>query len=545
MDRVPPGLETPFRIIAETASDAIITIDEDSTIVSVNLSAERIFGYSIPELLGQSITLLMPEQLRQLHKNGLSRLMQTGERHIKWESIELPGLHKDGRTINLEISFGEFVAEGRRLFTGIVRDITQRKHEQRLRSAYTAAVRALAENHSSRSVLRETLCAICHALEWKLGILWNVDEAREELQIAASSTEQDGLSGFVDSSRAVRYTKGVGLPGSVWATKRPVWVGRISDEPNFARKAAASQFNLISAAAFPIIARQEVIAVMEFFSTEIQQPDQELLDTFMTIGHQMGQSMERTRVEESLVQSIAREKLARREAEAANRMKDEFLTLLSHELRTPLTSVYGWVQLLKERPADPHTSAKALAVIDRNVRVQVQLIDDLLNISRIITGKLQIQRELVDPLTIVNTAIETIRPSADAKQITLTFETDPRIPDVSVDPNRLQQIVWNILSNAVKFTPSGGSVVVIVRYSPTELKIVVADSGEGIAPDFLPHVFDRFSQADASKTRRHGGLGLGLALVRQLVELHGGTVRAESAGIGQGSTFTINLPVAI
>jgi PAS domain S-box-containing protein len=542
MGQVLPSLETPFRIIAETASDAIITIDEDSTIVSVNPAAERIFGYSIPEMLGQPMTMLMPEHLRHLHKAGLRRFMQTGQRHIKWDSIEFPGLHKDGRTINLEISFGEFVAEGRRLFTGIVRDITQRKHEQRLKSAYTAAVRILAENPSSESVLRETLCAICNALEWKLGILWNVDKAHEELQFTASSTDHEALSGFVDSSRAIRYTKGVGLPGSVWSTKQPVLVRRISDETNFTRKAAASQFGLISGAAFPIIARQEVIAVMEFFSTEIQQPDQELLDTFMTIGHQMGQYMERSRVEESLVQSIAREKVARREAEAANRMKDEFLTLLSHELRTPLTSVYGWVQLLQDRPADPQTTAKALAVIDRNVRVQVQLIDDLLNISRIITGKLQIQREQVDPLVIVSAAVEMIRPSADAKQITLTFEAYSQMPHVSVDPKRLQQIVWNILSNAVKFTPSGGSIIVTARWSPTELRIVVADSGEGISPDFLPHVFDRFSQADTSKTRRYSGLGLGLALVRQLVELHGGTVRAESAGIGQGSTFTISLP---
>jgi signal transduction histidine kinase len=223
-------------------------------------------------------------------------------------------------------------------------------------------------------------------------------------------------------------------------------------------------------------------------------------------------------------------------------MKDEFLTLLSHELRTPLTSVYGWVQLLQERSDDPQITAKALGVIDRNVRVQVQLIDDLLNISRIITGKLQIQRELVDPLAIVHTAIETIRPSADAKQIVVLVQTDPEIPDVSVDPNRLQQVVWNILSNAVKFTPTGGAITVTVRSSKTELRIAVADSGEGISSDFLPHVFDRFSQADTSKTRRHGGLGLGLALVRQLVELHGGTVIAESAGLGQGSTFTISLP---
>ncbi len=544
MESGPPGFETPFRIIAETASDAIITIDETSTITFVNAAAERIFGYSVAEMVGHPMTMLMPQHLRHFHTQGLRRFIETGQRHIRWEGIELSGLHKDGHIIRLEISFGEFVADGRHVFAGIARDVTQRKHEQRLKSAYTAAVRILADNPTSETVLRDTLSAICRALEWKLGILWNADEGNDVLRFATSWSERDGLSQFVDLSMRFRFSKGVGLPGRVWSTKQPTWVLRIPDEMNLPRKAIASQFGLISAAAFPVIAHHEVIAVMEFFNTDIQEPDQELLDTFMTIGHQIGQYMERTKVEESLVRSIAREKEARREAEAANRLKDEFLTLLSHELRTPLTSVFGWVQLLQDRSPDPATTRKALEVIDRNVRVQVQLIDDLLNISRIITGKLQIQRETVDPLHIVHAAIETVRPSADAKQITIRVESDVDIPAVSVDPGRLQQIVWNILSNAVKFTPSSGMIVLTVKRVENDLRIAVSDSGEGISPDFLPHVFDRFSQADTSKTRRYGGLGLGLALVRQLVELHGGRVKAESAGLGQGSTFTISLPLS-
>src|SRR3989442_8467013 len=338
MEHMPPDFEPPFRIIAETASDAIITIDDRSTILFVNAAAGRIFGYSISEMLGKSMTMLMPEYLRHVHEQGLRRYVETGQRHITWQGIELPGLRKDGRAVALEISFGEFTLNGRRLFTGIARDITQRKHRQRLRSAYIAAVRVLAEHPSSESVLAETLSAICGALEWKVGILWNADSATNVLRQTASSCECNELSEFVRQTADFTFTEGVGLPGRVWATNQAAWILRLDDDPNFPRRTLASQFELISGAAFPVIAGHEVIAVMEFFSTDIQPPDQELLDTFMTIGHQMGQYLERRDAQEALEKNqtqlrrlVASEKEARREAEAANRMKDEFLAILSHE----------------------------------------------------------------------------------------------------------------------------------------------------------------------------------------------------------------------
>jgi PAS domain S-box-containing protein len=259
---------------------------------------------------------------------------------------------------------------------------------------------------------------------------------------------------------------------------------------------------------------------------------------------------ERRRGEEALARSyeeqrrlLAEAESARERAETANRAKDEFLAILSHELRTPLTAVYGWVQLMQSRSVDDGTRAKAMEVIERNIRVQTELIDDLLSISRIVSGKLSIRREVTDPLKVVKSALETARPSADAKDIALILDSDEQVPAISADPARLQQIVWNLLSNAVKFTPKGGKVDIHVRTVRTDLQIVVKDSGEGISAEFLPRVFNRFTQADGSTTRSHGGLGLGLALVRQLVELHGGTVEAQSAGIGKGSTFTVRLPL--
>jgi signal transduction histidine kinase len=251
----------------------------------------------------------------------------------------------------------------------------------------------------------------------------------------------------------------------------------------------------------------------------------------------------RRQAESERSELLAAERASREQAEAANRSKDEFLAVLSHELKTPLTAVHGWVQLLKTREVDRQTTEKALAVIDRNLRIQNQLIDDLLNVSKIISGKLQIHRETVNALDIVNATIETVRPSAEAKQISVHLESHTDLPAISADPARLQQIVWNLLSNAVKFTPKDGNIVVKVSQTARDLRIAVQDSGEGIAPEFLPQVFNRFSQADTSKTRTHGGLGLGLALVRQLVELHGGTVSAESAGPGKGSTFAVTLPL--
>ena len=242
-------------------------------------------------------------------------------------------------------------------------------------------------------------------------------------------------------------------------------------------------------------------------------------------------------------QALAREKEARLEAEAANRIKDEFLSTLSHELRTPLTAIIGWSKLLIQGDVDPEKQPVALETIVRNAQAQGQLINDLLEVSRIITGKLHLNFSPCHVQPIVEAAIESIRPTAEAKGVKVKALFEPRVGLVSGDADRLQQVVWNLLSNAVKFTRSGGLVEVRFQRSNSHVEIVVGDSGEGIRPDFLPHVFERFRQADGSTTRAHGGLGLGLAIVRHLVELHGGSVSAESAGEGKGATFTVKLPL--
>lgn len=244
---------------------------------------------------------------------------------------------------------------------------------------------------------------------------------------------------------------------------------------------------------------------------------------------------------EERAQALERERAARMELERVNRMKDEFLAVVSHELRSPLNAILGWSRLLQTRTFDPQKTEQALASIERNAQSQTQLIEDLLDISRIIRGNVRLDLRPISLIPCIQAAIDTIRPTATAKSIAINFHFDPEIGSISGDPDRLQQIVWNLLSNAVKFTPAGGQVAVRVRALHPMAQIQVSDTGKGIHPDFLPHVFERFRQADATTTRTQGGLGLGLAIVRNLVELQGGQIRAYSAGEGKGATFTVEL----
>ena len=239
---------------------------------------------------------------------------------------------------------------------------------------------------------------------------------------------------------------------------------------------------------------------------------------------------------------LANEKLARNEAERANRLKDEFLATISHEIRNPLNAILGWAHMMRLGKLTPANAERAVETIYRNAKSQAQLVADLLDVSRIISGKLRLDVRTVDLLSIVNAAIDSIRPAADAKTIRLQTMLDPAAGPISGDADRLQQIVWNLLTNAVKFTPKGGRIQVKVQRIDSHAEIVVSDSGVGISKDFLPYVFDRFRQADASTTRIHGGLGLGLSIVHQLVDLHGGSVTVFSEGEGKGATFTITLP---
>jgi PAS domain S-box-containing protein len=252
---------------------------------------------------------------------------------------------------------------------------------------------------------------------------------------------------------------------------------------------------------------------------------------------------ERVEYEKGLEQLVATAQEARRQAEASNRAKDEFLAILSHELRSPLNAISGWVGILRRDQLDPRTLAQGLEIVERNTAGLAKLVEDLLDVSRIVTGRLSIDARAVEMSAIINTALESVKPAAEAKGIDLKVDLDPWVGLISGDPARLEQVIWNLLSNAIKFTPKGGGVEVRLEREDSDVVVTVSDTGVGISREFQPYVFDRFRQADASNTRRHQGLGLGLAIVRHLVELHGGSVKVDSEGEGRGARFTIRLPL--
>ncbi|HEV2295078.1 MAG TPA: ATP-binding protein [Tepidisphaeraceae bacterium] len=278
-------------------------------------------------------------------------------------------------------------------------------------------------------------------------------------------------------------------------------------------------------------------------------PRNETTDQFVLLNQKIvslsKEILERRKAEQERDELLRSERAARVEAERTSRLKDEFLATLSHELRTPLNAILGWSHILLSGERDEPSLVEGLQTIERNARAQTRLIEDLLDMSRIISGKVRLDVQRVDLAAVVEAAVESVRPAAEAKLLRLQVTLDPIAGPVRGDPGRLQQVVWNLLSNAVKFTPKGGRVQVLLERINSHLEIVVSDTGEGIKPEFLPHLFERFRQSDSSTTRRHGGLGLGLSIVNQLVELHGGTVRAKSPGVGQGSTFTVILPLAV
>lgn len=535
-----------FRIIADASSDAIVTIDEGSIVVFANAAVQRIFGYSPDELIGGSLTLLIPAPLRPVHERSLRRYLETGERHISWGGIELPAVHRSGTELVVEVSFGEFKMEGRSFFTGVIRDITDRKRSEARRKIEAAVMRVLAESIATSEIPTEVLKVVCTHLTWQVGELWTLVPVTREMRCAATWHEATPeLKDFVEAGRAFTFAPGIGLPGRVLMSGAPHWIRDLAEDPNFPRKAIALAAGLCSGLAFPIRAAGTIVAVMEFFSAEVRDPDNELMDMLSAIGTQVGQFIERRRAEEEREVLLVREQNARAEAERASRLKDEFLTSVSHELRTPMTAIVGWTDLIRRGALDVDRQREAIEIIHRNATTQTRLVNDLLDLSAIITGKVRLS---VQPLYIasgVQAAIDSIMPAVEAKGIRIQITLDPHAGPVSGDADRIQQVVWNLLSNAVKFTPKHGRVQVILERLNSHIELRVSDTGVGIAEEFLPYVFDRFRQADASSTREHPGMGIGLAIVRHLVELHGGTIGVSSPGKGKGTTFVVRLPVRI
>ena len=540
--------QAQFRRIVETSQEGIWHIDAEGATVYANQRLAEMLGYRPEELLGRNAFELVPEEDVARAREAWSR-----REHGPAERLEFRFRHKEGRLVWLRAAATPILEDGRLVGAfALLTDVTEsRRHEEALRSSEArkatqlAVTEVLAEESDLDQAVRRILETTCRGLDWSLGVLWRVDREANLLRFAHHWAEPGrSLDEFVAATRRISFSPGVGLPGRVWTSLEGAWITDLEADTNFMRTGAAKAVGLHSAFAFPVLFGRECLGVLEFFSATPRAADPELLSTFVGVGSQVGQFMERVRIDKERQALLESEQAARREAEAANRAKDEFLATLSHELRTPLNAIVGWAHLLRTGQLDEGQTTRAVEVIDRNAKAQSQIVADVLDVSRIVMGKLRLDVRPVDLATVVEEALDTLRPAAAAKEIHIeaSLEGGGR---VSGDPDRLQQVIWNLVSNAIKFTSNGGRIQVRLRREPSHVDVVVEDTGVCIRPDFLPHVFERFRQSDSSSTRAHGGLGLGLALVRHLVELHGGTVAASSPGEGGGAAFTVRLPLML
>ena len=505
--------EERFRLLVDSVRDyAIFMLDPQGHVLTWNTGAERFKGYRADEIIGSHFSrFYTPEALaRGLPDDELEAARTVG-------SFEDEGwrVRKDGTLFwanvvitSMRDQTGELIG-----YAKVTRDLTQRRHHEEALRQSEERFRLLVEGVSDYAIFM--LDVNGRVATWNVGAQrikgYSADEIvgqhfsvfypqeavdsgwpEHELQVATESGR------FVDTGWRVRKD-GSTFWANVTITAMRDAGGRLLGFAKLTRDMTQSQ---------------RVVAI----EMEHQQRE-EILDS---------------------------ERNARMAAQRATRVKDEFLATLSHELRTPLSAILGWTQiLLKGHATSAADQRRAVEVIDRNARAQVQLIDDLLDLSRIMSGKLRLDLQQVSMLDIVQAAVDSAAPAAAAKDIRLRSLLDPSRMMVNGDAGRLQQVVWNLLTNAIKFTPKGGQVQVLLQRVNSHIELSVADSGVGIPASFIDQVFDRFSQRDSSSTRQHGGLGLGLAICKQLVELHGGTIRAASPGDGEGSTFFVELPLSI
>jgi PAS domain S-box-containing protein len=487
--------EERFQRLVELSPDAI-AVHAGGVLLFINTAGARLLRAAGPEqLVGRRIAEL-------IHPDDHGAIRERLEKISRGETpppAEIKFLRLDGTELYGELASAPLIYQGRPAVQAVVRDLTRRKQAEEV----------LRESEKRfRSIFNQQFQFM--AILSPEGVLLDVNEL--PLRAAGITREQVLNRPFWEAPWWE------GLPEMQAGWPRRLESAARSDSPVFS-------VDSYQAADGTRVAEASITAVkdsggrVEFFIV------------------QASDITERKRAEEE------REVLLR-EAQEANRLKDEFLATLSHELRTPLTAILGWANLMRGGQLAAETAAKALETIERSARSQAQLIDDLLDVSRIVTGNLRIDVVPVSPHSFIDPAVESVRPAAEAKGVRLRKVIDPGVGIVMGDPARLQQVVWNLLSNAVKFTPRGGSVEVRLEHADSHVEIAVADTGAGIDAGFLPHVFERFRQADQRTTRQQGGLGLGLAIVRHLVELHGGTVRADSGGEGAGATFTVTLPLA-
>ncbi len=553
--------EIRFRLAAvvESSDDAIVSKTLDGIITTWNKGAARMFGYQSHEVVGKPITILIPPD-RIDEEPAILEKLRRGERVDHYETVRM---RKDGTLLNISLTVSP-VKDSTGKVVGIAkiaRDITERKR----------AEEALRDETRILELLNKTGTSIASQLDLH-SLVQSVTDSGTQLSGARfgaffyNTKDENGeapllytLSGAPrELFEELGYPRPTSLLGPILRGEGPIRCDDVLADPRYNQLASHSgipegHLTVRSFLAVPVLSRSGEVIGGLFFGHPEPGVFTERTERLITgVAAQAGVAIDNARLYDDVKRAaqereylLGAERAARAEAERASLMKDEFLATLSHELRTPLNAILGWAQILRTRKREGEEFQNGLAVIERNARVQTQLIEDLLDMSRIVSGKLRLDVQQVDVVDVLKAAIASVRHSVEAKEILLEVALGSTAVPVRGDPNRLQQCFWNLLSNAIKFTPKGGWIRVSLDRSKDHLEVCVADSGQGIKPEFLPHVFERFRQADGSTTRKHGGLGLGLSIVKHLVELHGGSIHASSAGEGQGATFCIELPVLV
>jgi PAS domain S-box-containing protein len=531
---------------------------------------ESMLGYSVEEWLQTPnfwLTIVHPEDREPAaHTAAENFASGGGVNQFRWLTKDGRAIWVEARDVVIRDEQGQPVG-----MRGVTMDISERKRAEEERTHFLAeqqrlilaeqAAREAAEAGEQRArFLAEASAALASSLDYEatlrsvaqLAVPYLADWCAVHIAEDGQHLEQLAIT-HIDPAKVawaeelgVRFppdpTAPLGVPNVLRTGKSEYYpeiddallvkTARNEDHLHFLRHAGMK-----SAMIVPLTARNRTLGVITFVASE-SHPHYTAAD--LTLAEDLAR---RAALAVDNAVLFAEAHRARAEAEEANRLKDEFLATVSHELRTPLNAIVGWSHMLRTRSFDDATTTRALETIERNAKSQAQIVEDILDVSRIITGKLRLHVQPVDLAAIIDAALDSVRPAAEAKEIRLQTILDSRAGPVAGDANRLQQVVWNLLANAVKFTPKNGHIQVRLEHVDSHVEIIVADTGQGIRADLLPFVFDRFRQGDSTSTRLHGGLGLGLAIVRHLVELHGGTVTAESDGEGHGATFTVKLPL--
>jgi len=539
--------EERYRDLVENANDIVYSMDLSGNLTSINKAAELIFGYERTELLAKNLAEFITPESMETTRNMLERKLR-GEERTNYE-MDIRSL--DGRTLTLEISSKLMLKDGKPAgVQGIARDISTRRRaeetlrqaDQRALSTYEGLLERVSDLAQTFGTARD-LAAIFGALrEFTLvsvpcqGLFVSLYDPIRDVRTACYGWA-DGVE--LDTSQLPPMPVTSSGPNSRAVRTNQVVI--TSDYMNETRGHPAvlvgpdNGLRPQSSLSAPMSVMGRVIGTIE-----VQTYDRAAYGEEHATAMRMAANLAAVAIEN--VRLLERESTARTAAEESNRLKDEFLATVSHELRTPLTAILGWSRML-EGGLETEMAERAIETIKRNAKAQAQIIDDILDVSRIITGNLYLELHPIELASVLDAAVNVVRPTAEAKgiRIEIDFEREPTV--VSGDTNRLQQVFWNLLSNAVKFTAPGGKVRLSLRQLDSEVEIEIADTGKGIDPEFLPFVFDRFRQADSTSTRQHGGLGLGLAIARHLVEIHGGHISAASDGDGKGAIFRLRLPL--